>query len=150
MSTIRNGQISRHFNFNKIIKWPGTSFQSHQWARDMLEMLVIQHTSIWPNLILTVLGLKRNKHKCKFNYLAMLMMTLKLVDFSKKIHQLNIKGYFTEQNTFVGELTCQMYISIISSQIWKTLGRSDVARKPLSSISFCGLPVHISKRIREQ
>ena len=28
MSTIKNGQISLHCNFNEIIKEPGTSFQS--------------------------------------------------------------------------------------------------------------------------
>ena len=28
MSTIKNGQISLYFRFNKVIKEPGTSFQS--------------------------------------------------------------------------------------------------------------------------
>ena len=28
MSAVKNGQISLCFQFNKIIKWPGTSFHS--------------------------------------------------------------------------------------------------------------------------
>ena len=42
--------------FNKIIKGPG--FQSPAWAKNMLEMFVIQRTSIWPNLILIGLGIQ--------------------------------------------------------------------------------------------
>ena len=44
MSTIKNGQSSCHFN--KIIKGPGTSFQSPALAENMLEIFVMQHISI--------------------------------------------------------------------------------------------------------
>ena len=75
-------------HFNKIIKGPGTIVSSHQhWSRNMFEMFVIQHTSVWPNFILIGLriGLKRNKQKCNFNYVAMLMMSqiLKSVNSTK-------------------------------------------------------------------
>ena len=30
------------------------------WTKNMLEMFVIQHTSIWPNLILVVLRIQKN------------------------------------------------------------------------------------------
>ena len=46
MSTIKNGQILLYRHFNKIIKEPGTSFQSPAFSQNMLEMFVIQHTSI--------------------------------------------------------------------------------------------------------
>ena len=45
MSTIKNGQISLSCHFNKIIKGPGTSFQSPR-AKIMLEMFVTEQTSI--------------------------------------------------------------------------------------------------------
>ena len=43
MSTIKNGQVSLYFYFNKIIKGPGTSFQS---------------------------PVKNNKHRCYFPCVA--------------------------------------------------------------------------------
>ena len=46
MSTIKNDQISLYCHFNKIIKGPGTSFQSPALSQNMLEIFVIQHTSI--------------------------------------------------------------------------------------------------------
>ena len=54
----------------------------------MLEIFVIQHTSIWLTFILTVLyfRFKRNMHKCNFYYVAIPLMTsqiLKSVDFTK-------------------------------------------------------------------
>ena len=47
MSTIKNGEISLFCRFNKFIKGSGTSFQSPALNQKyMLEMFVIQHTSI--------------------------------------------------------------------------------------------------------
>ena len=44
MSTIKNGQILLYCHFNKIIKEPGTSFQSLRHSvKNMLEMFVIQN-----------------------------------------------------------------------------------------------------------
>ena len=40
MSTIKNGQVSLYCHLNKIVKGPGTR------AENMLEMFVVQHTSI--------------------------------------------------------------------------------------------------------
>ena len=59
MSTIKNDQILLYCHFNKIIKEPWTSFQSLASAKNILEMFVMQHTSIWPNFIL--IGLKMQK-----------------------------------------------------------------------------------------
>ena len=56
---IKNGQILIYCHFNKIIKGPETSFQSQNWAKNMLEMFLIQYTSIWPNFILIVLMIKK-------------------------------------------------------------------------------------------
>ena len=42
------------------------------WVKNMLDIFVIQHSSIWRNFILTVLRIqKRNKHKWTFHYVAM-------------------------------------------------------------------------------
>ena len=60
MSIIKNGQISQYFHFNEIIKEAGTSFQSPDWAKNMLEMFVIHHANISPNFILIVLGIQKN------------------------------------------------------------------------------------------
>ena len=38
----------------KSQKDPELIFSIHYWAKNMLEMFVIQHTSVWPNLILIV------------------------------------------------------------------------------------------------
>ena len=65
MSIIKNGQISLYLRFNKIMKIPETSFQSPALNQkmfemlEMLEMFVIQHTSIWPNFILIVLRIRK-------------------------------------------------------------------------------------------
>ena len=45
MTTIKNDQILCYCQFNKIIKEPGTNFQSAAFSQKM-EMFVIQHTSI--------------------------------------------------------------------------------------------------------
>ena len=77
MSTIKNGQISLYYHFNKIIKGPGTSFHSPALSQNMLEMFSIQHTSSWANFILIIL---------RIHYVAMPMTTsqiLKSVDFKK-------------------------------------------------------------------
>ena len=46
LATIKDGQISLHCHFNKFMKRPGTSFQSSALSQNILEMFVIQHTSI--------------------------------------------------------------------------------------------------------
>ena len=108
-------------------------------ARNMLEMFVIQHTSIWPNFILIVLRIKKNKHN--FHYVAMPMTTsqiLKFVDFTKiqkskyfenehiifssnkKIHEY-IKDYFMAKNRFVAETTFKNFFygfATTFSEIW--------------------------------
>ena len=43
MSTIKNGQISLYYHFNKIIKEPGTSIRLQHWAKNMLEKFAIQY-----------------------------------------------------------------------------------------------------------
>ena len=45
MSSIKNGQISLYFYFNKIIKGPGTSFRVST-EPETLEIFFIQLTSI--------------------------------------------------------------------------------------------------------
>ena len=69
------------------------------WAKNMLEIFVIQHTGTWSRFILIVLiGFKRNKHKCNFHYVAIPMMTpeiLKSVDFTK-----TQKSKYLEKETF--------------------------------------------------
>ena len=50
MSIIKNGQITLYCQFNKTKKGPGTSLQYQ--AKNILELFVIQHTSIWPSFIL--------------------------------------------------------------------------------------------------
>ena len=52
MSTLKNGQISLYFHFNKIIKGLELVSSLHHWAKYMLEMLFIQHTSIYLNFML--------------------------------------------------------------------------------------------------
>ena len=49
-------------------------------------MFVIQHTSREPNFILIVLRIKKNKHKCDFNYVVMPMITdFEICEFHKNI-----------------------------------------------------------------
>ena len=69
------------------------------WAKNMLEMFSIQHTSIWPSYILIVLRTQKNKHKCNFHYVAMPMMTLQILksmDFieTQKSRHLENKTFF--------------------------------------------------------
>ena len=92
MSTIKNGQILLYCHFNKIIKEPGTSFQLQHLAKNMLEMFIIQHTSIWPNFIL--IGFKTNKHKCNLQ-LMMTSQILKSAGFTE-----TQKSRYLENETF--------------------------------------------------
>ena len=88
MSTIKNGQILLNCHFNKIIKGPGSSFQSPALIQKHVRNVC--HTA---HKYLTKFhfdGRKekeiRNKHKCNFHCVAMLMMAsqiLKSVDFTK-------------------------------------------------------------------
>ena len=59
ISTFKNCQILLYCHFNKIMKEPETISKLHHSAKNMLEMFVIQHTSIWPNFIL--IGLRIQK-----------------------------------------------------------------------------------------
>ena len=82
MSTIENGQISLYCHFNKIIKWPGTSFRSPTLRQKYVRNVC--HTA--PSFILVVLRIKKNKLKCNFHYVAIPMMTsqiLEYVDFTE-------------------------------------------------------------------
>ena len=61
MSTIKNEQISPDldFHFNKVLKKSLVLVSSLQyWGKNMLEIFVIQHTSIWPNFLLIVLSIE--------------------------------------------------------------------------------------------
>ena len=49
-----------------------------KWAKNMLEMFFIQYTSIWPNFILILPRIQKNKRKCNFHYVKMPMMTSRL------------------------------------------------------------------------
>ena len=78
---------SRYCHFNKTIKGPGTSFQSstisQKHVRNVYHTIHYYLTKFHFD---SVQGFKRNKRKCNFHYVAMLMMTsriLKFVDFTK-------------------------------------------------------------------
>ena len=103
MSTIKNSQMLLYCHFNKIIKEPGTSFQSPELvsspqhsAKNMSEIFVIQHT------YLTKFHFDRKDSKeismCDLHYAAMLMMTpqiLKSVGFTKTQNlDISRKHYF--------------------------------------------------------
>ena len=80
--------------------WKGIELVSSRqhWAKNILEMFVIEHTSIWPNFSLIVIRIQKNKHKFNFHYLAISMMTpqiLKSVDFTK-----TQKSIYLENETF--------------------------------------------------
>ena len=100
-------------------------------AKNVLEMFVIQDTSIWPHLISFYFRFKRNKHKCNFHYSAVLMMSqiLKSADFTKTqkpwylenealsfLQKKNLlithQGYFMTKNSFVAEVAFNVIISI--------------------------------------
>ena len=80
MSTIKNGQGSLHCHFNKIIKGPGTGFQSaalsQKHVRNILlySILVFDQVSFWRDL-----GFRRNKHMCNLHYVAMLNILGKIL-----------------------------------------------------------------------
>ena len=46
-------------NFNKIIKGYGTVSSLQHWAKNMLKMFAMQHTSIWPNFISIVFKIQK-------------------------------------------------------------------------------------------
>ena len=71
-----------------IKSWKGLELASslQHWVKNLLEMFVIQHTSVWPNFILIVIRFTRNKYKGNFHYVTMPMMTsqiLKSADFTE-------------------------------------------------------------------
>ena len=56
-------------------------------TKNKLEMFAIQHRSIWPNFILIVPGIQKNKRMCNFHDVAIPMKTLQILksaDFKKK------------------------------------------------------------------
>ena len=89
------------------------------WAKNMLEMFAIEHTSIWPNFNLIVLRIKKNKHKCNFHYVAMPMMTsqvLKSVDFTKT----KKSRYLENETLFFVQI--KKFINYISkATLWQSL-----------------------------
>ena len=101
---------SRCCQFNKTIKGPGTSFQfpvSSIEPKTWKKIFFIQHTNIWPNFILIVLRIKKNKHKCNFYYIAMPMMmsqifnSMDFTGFQKNSRTKHIKGCFMAKIVFV-------------------------------------------------
>ena len=82
MSTFKNGQISLYCNLNKIVKRPGTSFQSPLLSQKHVRKCFSYNTLVFDQISL---GFKRNKHECNFHYRVMSMVTsqiLKTVDFT--------------------------------------------------------------------
>ena len=78
MSTIKNGHISLYCHSNKIIKGPGTSFQSP--ALSQKHVRNVCRTADWH------LNNLRNNYKCNLHYATMPAMTsqiLKSVNFTK-------------------------------------------------------------------
>ena len=74
MSTIKNGQILLYCHFNKIIKEPGTSFQSPAFNQKHIRNVC--HTAHYlTKFHFDSTGFRRNKHKCNFHNPGMLMMT---------------------------------------------------------------------------
>ena len=61
MATVKNDQILLYCHFNKIIKRPGTSFQSPSLSQNMLEMFAIQHTSFPPNFSSIALRIQKKQ-----------------------------------------------------------------------------------------
>ena len=114
-----------------IKSWNGLELVSNlqNSARNMFEIFVMQHTSIWPIVIL--IGLRINKHKSNLHYVAMLMMTsqnLRSADFKKTQksqhlesetfflqmkYLLHIKHCFMTRNSFVAEVTFKELLFII-------------------------------------
>ena len=81
------------------------------WAKNKLEMFLKQYTSIWPTFILIVLGIKRNKRKNIFHYVAMPMMTsqiLKSMDFTKT----QKSRYFENETEFFPNLPFWILMSL--------------------------------------
>ena len=69
-------------------------------------MFVIRYNSMWPNFILIILRIQRNKRKCNFHYAAMSMMTsyiLQLLDFTKtqKSKYLENETFFLQMKKFI-------------------------------------------------
>ena len=87
MSNIKNDQILLYFRFNKIIKGPRTSFQSPALTQNHFRNASHtghQYFTKFP--FDSTQESKRNKHKCKFHYEAMPMMTsqiLKSMNFTE-------------------------------------------------------------------
>ena len=76
-----------HCHFNKIIKGPGTTFQSPPLSQKHVRNVFFDSTLVFDQISFGhYLGFKRNKNKCNFHYATMSMMTsqiLKSLDFTK-------------------------------------------------------------------
>ena len=84
MLTIKNGQILLYCHFAKIIKGPGTSFQSPALAKKHVRNIC--HTAHQYMTKFHFDGTQDSKHKSNLHYAAMLMMTsqnLKSAGFTK-------------------------------------------------------------------
>ena len=87
MSTIKNHQISLYCHFNKIIKGPGTNFQS--LALSQIHFRNVCHTAHWYLAKFhcnSTQGSKEISVKCNLHYVAMSLMVsqiLKFVDYTK-------------------------------------------------------------------
>ena len=134
MSTIKKDQISLYCHFDKIIKGPGTSLQSPALSQKHVRhlpysTLLFDQVSFWWDL-----GFKRNKHKCDFHYVTMLVMTsqvLKCMDFTKTQKAKNLKNetFFLrikefinytssatllQKNSFVAEVNFKSFLSSLT------------------------------------
>ena len=94
-------------------------------------MFVIGYTNMWPNFILVVHRIQKNKQKCSFHFAAMSMMTSQILQenqnifrtkhyfiFKEIFFKLHIKDYFmAEKNDFVAEVTFNKYYRIIKKSV---------------------------------
>ena len=99
MSTIKNGQILLYCHFNKIIKGPGTSFQSPALNQKHDRNVCYKfHKHLTKFHFDSILRFKRKKHKCNFHYVTMSIMIsqiLKPVDITR-----TEKSRYLENETF--------------------------------------------------
>ena len=87
MSTIKNGEISLYFYFNKIMNGPGTNFQSPALSQQHIRNVChTAHKYLTKFHFDSTQDSKEVSIKCNFHYVAMTMMTsqiLKFMNFTK-------------------------------------------------------------------
>ena len=114
MSAIKNSLISLYCHFNKMIKGPGTSFQSPALGQKHVRNLcptVHQYLTKF-NFDSTQDSKEKHtkvKHKCYFHYVAIPMITsqsLKSVDFPK-----TQKSRYLENETFFHQIKKKTFIA---------------------------------------